>query len=159
VNAAVVNDGTNRVGKGIATGAIQLVAVWEEFTSTNRPQILWNKQQPISPSPWGTPARVAPPTASNEDGQTLLLGAHGAGGTLAIVWQALISTGPNTSAGGGIYVSKYVNGSWTTVASTTLGEPRAIAINAAGQGVVLSTNIAVSCPVGGICYDLAAYRF
>jgi hypothetical protein len=160
VNGVVVNDGMNRVSRGIATGRVgQLVAVWEEFRPTNRQQILWSKRQPVSPALWDTPTRVAPPTAPNEDGQTLLLGAYGDGGTIAIVWQALISTGPNTSAAGPILVSKYVNGAWTTMSSTTLGEPKAIAINAAGQGVLLASNGAANCPGNVICFDLVAYRF
>jgi hypothetical protein len=56
------------------------------------------------------------------------------------------------------FVSKYVNGAWVTRSMTRNVTIAGVAINAAGQAVVLG--IGTDCGAGtGTCTELSAYRF
>ena len=152
VLGTIVNDGVNRVANYAVSGlGAELVVAWEEFLTNNTRRLMFSRRDPNTLA-WSPAMRIIAPLA-NEESQQFLITTAGPGGTLAIV----ASTSP---VGGGVpivTVSKFVGGNWTTVTSTRILTPKAIAINASGQGAVISQDADTSC--SGLCYRLYAYRF
>jgi hypothetical protein len=155
VNSRRVSDGTRSVfAYRINADRNGITAVWDERPSTSNGRVLWSRFDAIT-STWSTPAGLSTllPASTGVNQQISGL-ARGPGGTMAVVWSS--SADPAVS-----YLSKYVNGAWTTVqASAQATGARATAINAAGQGVsVFERQFACAAnPIGG-CIDLAVYRF
>jgi hypothetical protein len=154
-----VNDGTNHVERFVVTGeGSEVIVVWQETSSGNVPRTFWSRRDPITLA-WSSPVRIGTATAANEDGQELLFAAVGPSGSVAVFWQAKLRLSATATAIGETSVSKYVGQNWTTSATGTLPAVDAIAMNAAGQGVILSRT-AVACTSSvGPCLELYAFRF
>jgi len=154
VNGQRVSTGTQSVNAyRINVDGSGIVAVWDErLVTPSSGRVLWSRRDSVT-STWSAPAPLTAEVPATGVDQQLHLVARGAGGTMAAVW----SVTPSTNAG--TLVSKYHNGTWTSVrvgASAFSG--RAVAMNSAGQGAVVFEYPAI-CSGGGDCLELQAYRF
>jgi hypothetical protein len=151
-----VSAGTRGVGKYAISGNNgDIVAVWQEIDSTpNSDRIFWSRFDPVS-SAWSVPGLLAPQYASANDEHVLIVQASGPGSTLAVAWQRLPASGTGSSEPW--LLSKYVNGSWNTVAGQSGDRPRTLSINANGQGAALM--VGNDCGSTVACERLSALRF
>ena len=162
VDGEVLNDGTTHVitGPAMAGSAAGLVAVWLERDLADNPApqqyIVWRHRN-ASTAQWTTPVRL-----SNQPFTWLHSSATGPSGTLTIAWRGCASTFVDSCTE---YVSKYVNGQWSTEQYLALGKGVAgpeVAINSKGQAVVTWATIydaTCSADPAKMCPRVFAYRF
>lgn len=137
---------------GFSATATEVVVVWSERDSgPTSPRVYWRRRAAAT-GVWTAAAAIAPQYPSQVAEQSLLVTATGPGGVLAALWS-------NAAAGSGsaaALVSKYVNGTWTTVSGGTVKGVRGAAINGQGDGIALFRNELCD---GAACEELFAVRF
>lgn len=156
VSGRRVSDGTRSVfAYRINADGNGITAVWDERPSAGGWRVLWSRMEAVS-STWSVPAGLSSviPASAGVNQQIRLL-VRGPDGAMLAVWSSGLGTGVT-------YLSKYHNGTWTTVQLTAEGSgARSAAINAAGQAVAVFERqvqcAANSGPIG--CMDLSVYRF
>jgi len=159
INGAVVNATGTDVAEFATSGASGgfVAAVWRESDPTVVPRadrIRFAQRGPGTGNTWTTPAAIDA-TYANAAVQQILAVARGPGGTLAVVWEPCEGTTVSCTTSVRL-VSKFVGGVWSTKSIALGTSVAALAINAAGNGVLLAVGDLCS---GVNCTQLSAYRF
>ncbi len=142
----------------LAISNSEVVAVWEECEIASC-KLYWSRR-PLSPTAvtsWTTPAPIAPAYVLPTDTQMVRVMTSGPNATLLVTWTNWQPTSPTSGSNDGTWrASKYVNGQWTTARFSQYDQIRALSINAAGQGSILTTRDTCG---SSACEELAAFRF
>jgi hypothetical protein len=157
INGTAVNSSGVDVLQSAVSGGIGVYsAVWQEGDAGNvaTSRLRFAQLGPTAGTPWTTPAPIDA-TYGNAPSQAVLGMARGPGNTLAVVWEPCEGTAAACTTSVRL-VSKFVAGAWTTKSIGRSLLIVGVAIDAAGEGVLLA--VGESCP-GGACTELSAYRF